>query len=240
MYGIIGREESRCGKILEQLPTLRQVECIPFIETVMIPQVSLPVSPQAPEVVTIFTSPRSVQHYAEAALPLPVKTATLGDATAQALKKHLGIEPWWAWQGASTSIAFAQGLLEVLPKATTLLQPTSSIAGEAILEACKAAGHIYHLVPLYTTTPHPMLAERLKELSAPLDFALFFSSSGVEAWHEALPTGALSDHFTALSIGPQCTRSLQKRGYQRILEATTPQPHDLAALIIKVATLQQL
>lgn len=240
-FGIIGREEEIAREIAERIKSIVSdvvLSCMPPIITRPC-EMEEGIFARHRGVCFIFTSPRGAKHFIDH-FGLPEgRVVAIGLSTEQLLKSK-GIKVWFR-----PSVETSQGLaVELLPllkghdatnnTRTTLIQPTSDIAGLYLKEFFEVNGFDYHLVPIYETVPNPLFPKMLQGLSRCPDFFVFYSPSGVTSWMEAVQAApwTVGDAFVAISIGPKTTQKLVQYGYKNIYEATSPHPEDVVRVVV--------
>ncbi|MGF1632447.1 MAG: uroporphyrinogen-III C-methyltransferase [Phycisphaerae bacterium] len=167
-----------------------------------------------------------------------VKVAAVGQATAEAVKRALGILP-----DLVPERALAEALADALAEAGEVadrrfLLLRADIARPALAERLKAGGAACVAdVPIYETRPAEALPEGLKDamLAGDVDWVTFTSSSTARAFIDLLgedATAAMAKVKIA-SIGPQTTKTLTDLGHPPTKEASTS---DLAGVVEVVAS----
>lgn len=240
-FGIIGREEEMAREIVEGIKAIRSdidLSCMPPIITRPC-EVEEGAFAREGEACFIFTSPRGARHFIDR-FGLPQgRVVAIGLSTEQLLEAE-GVKVWFR-PSVETSQGLAAELLPLLKEyditndiRTTLVQPTSDIAGLYLKECFEASGFDYRLVPIYETVLNPLFPEMLQGLSRCPDFFVFYSPSGVTSWVEAVQTAPwrVGDAFVAISIGPKTTQKLEQCGYKNIYEAVSPHPQDVVRVVV--------
>ena len=238
--GIIGREEEMVRYIVERVKsTVSDVEllCMPPIITRACEEVGA--FDLKGGGCIIFTSPRGVRHFIDRFGLPECRVVSIGLSTQRLLESE-GVKVWFR-PFVETSQGLAEELLPLLKAfdaenniKTSLLQPSSDIAGLYLKEYFEAHGFDYRLVPIYETILNPLFPEMLQGLSRCPDFFVFYSPSGVTSWVKAVQTvpWVIGEAFVAVSIGPKTTGELVRCGYKNICEAASPHPEDVVRVVV--------
>ncbi|KGN79285.1 hypothetical protein HQ35_08270 [Porphyromonas cangingivalis] len=240
-FGIIGREQEMARDIVEGIKSIVsdiELSCMAPIITRPC-EVDKGAFGREGELCFIFTSPRGARHFIDR-FGLPEgKTVAIGLSTERLLESE-GVRVWFR-PSIETSQGLAAELLPLLKKydaendiRTTLVQPTSDIAGLYLKEYFQTNGFDYHLAPIYETVLNPLFSKMLQGLSRCPDFFVFYSPSGVTSWIEAIKNApwVVGNTFLAISIGPKTTEKLEQYGYKNISEAASPHPEDVVRVVV--------
>lgn len=188
----------------------------------------------------VFTSSNAVRALADAAdgrLPAELRAATVGDATAAALREA-GVDPELISTGGRGA-ALAEELSAADLDRGPVLLPLATDARPDLADGLRAAGFDVHEVVAYDKRAPEGTRERARRLfppGEPLGWVTFTSPriartfvALVDRWEERRTT------LLAASIGPTTSAELRHLGVEPAAEAATPGDIALVAAVCRVA-----
>lgn len=171
----------------------------------------------------IFTSAHAVEFFVETfqnrwvKLPLKPKVVVVGPATANAASKA-GFKPRIVSKRPGAD-ALAASLKNVDGK--RIFFPRSAIAAPDVVETLRGKGAILDTIPLYMTTPLPVLKSRLTKLfESKTQTIVFLSPSSVESFSKNLSGAILRKRAfgtTVIAIGPTTAKAATEAGFKHII-----------------------
>ncbi len=158
-------------------------------------------------------------------LPLNIRLAAVGNATAQMIHDHFGRAADIVSEIADGA-GLAQTLSKSLPAGTDILYPGPGGHDSDFQVHCRQFGLNVQAMPVYRTlaVEPDALRKVLPSLSA-FDTAIFFAPSAVKAFHAAF---SAPWSLTAISIGSTTERALLQIGQTIVTKSEHPDAHSIA------------
>lgn len=168
-------------------------------------------------------------------LPLNIKLAAVGQATAQMIHDHFGRAADIVSEVADGA-GLAQTLSKSLPAGTDILYPCPGGHDSDFPDQCSQYGLRVTPLPVYQTIAiEPgVLRGELNSLDK-FDSAVFFAPSAVKAFHAAFPAPW---RLTAIGIGLTTERALLQSGQINVTKSERPNAQSIAAAITGVQSMK--
>lgn len=181
-------------------------------------------------IVTSITTVEAIAERVQLPLPVALRIAAVGSATAAACERLLGRTPDAVPERfLAAELPAALGNLVSVP----VLLPNAEIADPALETALSASGALVERVVAYRTVAIPA-PDLLPALEAGIDVLLFTSGSTVRAFVEAVGSAGL-DHArrcTIACIGPSTAAVCRERGLDPALVAAVSTTEGLLEALV--------
>lgn len=244
---LITRSEGQTSELSERFEALGAKPLVlPTFEIEAIQPERMPTELSQPEVSLLaLASPNAVHHFVHYLSALGYDTrylarfrgiAVVGPATEQALSTY-GIRPDVVAE-PHTAEGLAACIAEYLGGETiSVLNPTSSLGGEALTLALRTLGIACQTLTVYNNKPVAYSKEHLEGLlTQQMDWVSFCSSSAVNNFLALLRQHGLEHHLEKLklsAIGPTTAESIRRAGHIVRAEASKASLTGLVEAMIK-------
>jgi uroporphyrinogen III methyltransferase/synthase len=217
---LILRDRALCADLLRELPA-DEIECA-FLPVTQIEFLDANVKSLNKFSWIALTSANGVRGLFRAlnrsahVLPLNVKIATVGNATAEVVHELFSRKPDVVSEIADGT-HLAQTLSKSLPAGTDILYPCPGGHDTDFATIARQEGLNIDCLPVYKTVLVEAYALREQLVSAAgFSAAVFYAPSAVRAFHNAFPAPW---NFTAIAIGPSTRKALAESGQINLIQS---------------------